>query len=1421
MRQRHPRAWLAAVLVFLALSGAAFAQVKIPKPVGPLHATPGPIPIMTAHPIVAPSATTTMRPPSLLIGKVPTGTKVPLSRLPRLPMRTALNTIHPGKHHGERVQMRPMAQTGATLTFTIPASCTTGGTIGDLFNVGCQLNAVAATGLTNWNGTDSYQYYVLAPNATTATEYGGAGAGCAPVTDPWTPAGIPSCTGTQTTLSVQGTYAFFAYDTTQKVIAAIVYVNAGQVFNIQVYQDPFHTQPSYQFDTQNSVAAYIYLQNVAPSDYYVTYVMSTGVNAYCAFMTPPGQAIPTPRPTGAGSGNPSPLYCDPSTSTGLQAPGGNLSVAWTFASTLEGGTYSIVVYDKTQNTTLGEVQVSLTAPGNAAILTQGSTTGMNPSPGPHGAVSSTVLAWDGTTDQSVGGVTGTTQQSIAAGTYKWTMINPEGRVLGGPTSVTLASKTTTANTYAFGATLQPPGEYPSAYWALGLFDTTNIVSAGSQSFSLVGYHATTRFIQSGVSELALNFPTAPSPATVTADLKISNDSGTVYNGQGDSFGQGNTAPGMIFTTDTNAMYSAARTQANLRTNGQGVIVTFSNGQNCDPSCSSVVADSSGNSWTVTDYCSETTPSSVAAVNDGCLLEFTPVNAGTVLAPGSYIDIPNMVWYAQGGNNGWSCYNTPCNELTSVLPTDGLSWSLANNAASPTAWTPITVGSVNTAHATLSGSGRFDYVGSEPTPPATACCVAQGASPVAAGAHFYEENFTRAEYQNSTPFSAQSRKNVAEFTIINKSTGTSPYYNITENGASQNLAIGFPSYIPASSVTTDAKSTATWGATVACPSSFGTQFVCWKGPTITGGCTSPWAACTANLWVDIPEPVTSFGLQELQIQGYAGQEFTWFTLSNDGASSETTTDGAYTFDSLGMAAYSLNSALMSAAFTPAVVGTGTNPTAFTVVINNTTTTADPFPDSIDAFVLEQTTSSTYTVNGSPTVTGAGANWAYQTTYTGSTANTLDYVFGVCGVPAKAVLAPQINSVSTPLANPYPGPTPCAAANELNSLQSGNNTATVNMKLNGVFAAGSLSFNLYAHGANGGGWSQPKPFTVSFTTESASAGFTTINGTSVGTNNQPTIGVAPPSTYVYTFSNTSASTSEKVFKITLPGQDVNGQNAWDGTASGYWLLVTPIASNITLGGTGLAGAGCSLNTNGANTFSPTTAGVNGQIEVDCTTGIASGKTLTVQFKSYNPSTQSDTYQFPSTVDGIATGQSWIGDQQVLVSFSVGLTVVVDPSNPGPGGSTPVVSCATCAFSGSTVDYGPIANSSSVTGSDIVRASVVYTGSTSAGNTWQLSASAAANPACVGASCGGILKELLVDVDSTNTPTNANGCGAMTITGAVSNTFVAVPITPTTQNLVSGPENQCTKPYDTIESYKVQIGTEAIIGQIVTVTYTLIVN
>jgi hypothetical protein len=212
--------------------------------------------------------------------------------------------------------------------------------------------------------------------------------------------------------------------------------------------------------------------------------------------------------------------------------------------------------------------------------------------------------------------------------------------------------------------------------------------------------------------------------------------------------------------------------------------------------------------------------------------------------------------------------------------------------------------------------------------------------------------------------------------------------------------------------------------------------------------------------------------------------------------------------------------------------------------------------------------------------------------------------------------------------------------------------------------------------------------------------------------------------------------------------------------------------------------------------------------------------VQFQANNPQSQSDSYLFPATIDGSTTGAGalYLGSNQVSVAFSLGLSLSVDPSNPTNGKAHPVPACspAQCAFSGTTLDFGNIANSSAVTGTDVVAASVIYTGATSSGHTWSLSVSSSVNPTCTGGTCT-TGKEMSVDVDSTASGSNANGCGAMTYDQT---TLAAVP-TVGTLSLATGPETQCGFSYDVIDNYKINVGTESITGTVSTVTYTLIAN
>jgi hypothetical protein len=249
MKRRIGNTWILATFAFVSLAATAFAQVAH----APGHTTPVPTALrspIAAPTLLAPGALPSAKPlhhNSLYIDKPQrAGTKIPLYKLPHRQPKTYRNTVAPVRDGSHR-HYRPMAETGATVVLTADATtCTNAGTVGDLFNVNCILTMVG-TNMAMYGGTDTYQDYVLFPNSQTATalcsSYLGSG------TDP----------GCPVTMSVQGTYMYGVYDITQQAWAAVVYANAGQVFSIQVFQDAYHTEPSYQFDTQYSPAAYVYL----------------------------------------------------------------------------------------------------------------------------------------------------------------------------------------------------------------------------------------------------------------------------------------------------------------------------------------------------------------------------------------------------------------------------------------------------------------------------------------------------------------------------------------------------------------------------------------------------------------------------------------------------------------------------------------------------------------------------------------------------------------------------------------------------------------------------------------------------------------------------------------------------------------------------------------------------------------------------------------------------------------------------------------------------------------------------------------------------------------------------------------------------------------------------------------------------------
>ncbi|MHB8147648.1 MAG: hypothetical protein ACYDGM_10375 [Vulcanimicrobiaceae bacterium] len=1353
---RHLRgAWLFVLLAVLSLAATAFAQVRGVPPHEPIDRVTMPPVTVTMPPVGRPIGIPT--PPGVMgvvsqyIGAVAPGTKVPLSRLPMLPQRTSLNTVTPKM---ARAHVHPLAANGAYIDVS-NTNCFAQGALGDNFNVGCSLQWYAAS-LPNG---DTYQdYYVFATNGNelnaSATAVGGThGGGNGP--------------GRATTLSAAGTYIFGAYDVSKGQWAAIIYVNAGQVFTIKVYQDAFHSQETYQFDASSSNNAYIYLQNVSQSDYYVVGITQTSVAPNCVFIAP----APLPYPYTP----PANQLCNLTASAGVQAPGGNLSVTWPIGPTLKAGIYSIEVYDLTQGVRLGQVQVSLTGAGGLVLITRPDGTGPNINPSPAvipAPTPATIIAWDGNNpiDESATGVSASISGATNGTNYKWTLSDPQGQVLSSVAGTIAGNVGSNVFTFDNTAMLQP-GSYPSHTFSVQLYDTTNNDVVASQSFQVLGYSTTTQFNNAGT--LGSTISITPN-SQVTEGLRFTNNGGGIYNGFGDNLSK------IIFTSGPNFNVS--------NTTGNGIMMSVVNGAtNPCGSCTTTTTDSNGNTWNATVTCSATTKQK----NGECNLELDPSSSNITLAPGAYINLNNVTFFSATGS---TCGNS-CQALTSEFPQHGLTWS---NTTSALAWQPVYF---RNSSATESGTANFQLVGSynqgaynlNPGPPF---------SPPFVGTHFFLDPFMHADYNNNSPYDvpislnnpAASNQDITLFTI--KNTGTNKLTEVAIQLPPLYLNQGFYSIDPATP--------GAWNY-AACPANFSVQWICFNNGNVAAGGTD-------YIYVDLTMTLQSFPFQDIAMQGYANSQ--WFAMTPS-AGSNTTPDGRNTLDNLSFGVYSLIGSDMTTYFSPSTVGQGSTAT-LGASVQNTSTSVDPNPDSLDIVVLEAP-STGLTLSSTPSVTPAG--WSYLGQFKKNGATATQYWFGLCtnqfGAASNGTYGgpPTANGGGgVPLAGPYPSPPPCTAAQETNAAPPGQTVTVSNMQFTNFNTVGTQTWHMYAHGANAGGWSAAQPFSLTVTAESASIWFNQVDGTTVASNTIPTIG-GSPNTYQYAVKNTSQSSAISTTVITIPGLDTNNQNATD--SSGNTWNVTNIATGgVTLsapGGQADGTGGCVVDTSATKTFNPTTAGANGQITLDGCTSFKPGDIIYVNFAAANPEVQSDSYLFPATVDGSNAGPAWLGADEISVQFTIGLDIVVDPSNPGPGGSTPVVNCANpCAFSGTTVDFGNIANNTAFNFLDVVRASVYYTGATTPGHNLLLQVSANSNPTN---STGTPTNEMLTDIDGAN---STQGAG-------ITFNQTSMAVVPTTGGLLVGtvPETNRSTPYDLIQSYQIAIGNETITAHIVTVTYTLIPN
>jgi hypothetical protein len=391
--------------------------------------------------------------------------------------------------------------------------------------------------------------------------------------------------------------------------------------------------------------------------------------------------------------------------------------------------------------------------------------------------------------------------------------------------------------------------------------------------------------------------------------------------------------------------------------------------------------------------------------------------------------------------------------------------------------------------------------------------------------------------------------------------------------------------------------------------------------------------------------------------------------------------------------------------------------------------------------------------------------------------------------------------------------CGTATEANAIAPGQ-TFTVSGNLQ--TGTSNITATMYAHGANVGGWSAAHTFQLNVTAVSATAGFSAAGGypsaTAVNSPNTPQIGADSDTTYgnsfTYVIKNTSGTGQNLTSaKITIPGLDVSAVLPADGTA---WTLTSTPAISGTAYGCSVTGSASANRTGTNNGY----GAYNGGITIgggSCS--IPPNSALTITFTAKAPFTVNDSYQFSTVVNGAVTAaEQWQTDTFVQIILAASLQISVNPGNPGPGGSNPVVNCPTCMFNTASniVDFGAVANTQTVAGSDVVRVSVY----TNAGSTtgWKLYASTNVNPA----NTGNPTNELLTSIDSTHSAPSSGVNYDQTSYAVIPTTSPGLLLMDTG----SGHAAQRT-PFDEIMNFEISIQGGPTTPNTATVTYTFISN
>ncbi|HEY9180422.1 MAG TPA: hypothetical protein VIO32_06860 [Candidatus Baltobacteraceae bacterium] len=810
---------------------------------------------------------------------------------------------------------------------------------------------------------------------------------------------------------------------------------------------------------------------------------------------------------------------------------------------------------------------------------------------------------------------------------------------------------------------------------------------------------------------------------------------------------------LVFTNDGDTLYGSGNGDSivgfGFNTGSKGITTLLPGSVS-----SMTVADSAGNDWTVTNSCYGGN-----GANAGCTITAYPASSSTKLAVGGYLSIPSVSFSNAPGNS--NC-QTGCTGLTAIEPYKGASWSNdSNNASTNTVYFTNSFTNSYAGTASITHIGYLDTTNTYHSGQET---------------HGFTYNQTNSIYTSTSPSTATTGyADIYSFTVVNNdSAGTT---NLKE------LEIVMPTaYTPGGTLTTVSvynSGAGNW-TYATCPSGAPTTAFCLTSST---GISPAGGTDTFELGFT-PPPPSSFSFTDWTVEAVTP---TQFTLAPSGTFTGFVPSTS-SYDTTATAAYSLTGNLITPAFSPTTAGQNTN-NSMTINVTNTSTAQDPNPDYVDLIAIDIPTTNAFTTVGS-----MPAGWSeLATTTVGS--NTR-YFFGLCASQVTTLTITA--SVSS-----------CGAATEANSIKPGS---TFSVTGNLATSTSNITATMYAHGANVNGWSSGHTFTLNVTAISAAAGFNGAGGYpsagSVTSPNTPQVGADADSTYgnaySYVIKNTSGTGQNLTSaKIVIPGLDVSSVLPSDGTA---WTLTNaPSTTNsYNCSVTSYTSANRTGTNNGYGAY-------NGGITIgggSCS--IPPGSSITVTFDAKAPYTVNDSYQFTTTVNGsTSAAEMWSTDTFVQIILGASLTVAVDPGNPGPGGSTPSVSCAVCSFNTVTnlIDFGTVANLSTVTGADVLRVSI-YTNAGSS-NAWKLYVSTTNNPANTGSPSN----ELLTSIDPTNSAPRTGINFDRT-------TYAVVPTASSLLLMDNGTGIAATRtPYDAIMNFEISIQGGVTTPQTSVLTYTFI--